>query len=66
MLTDNKLRNIATAVAISFNTNFLVAYFTHSRLFHNNSVVSLVFLMGRLIKKTTSLKGKVNKGRYSS
>lgn len=65
MLTDNKLRNTATAFAIFFNTNFHVAYFTHSRLFHNNSVVSLVFPMGRLKKKTTSLKGKVNKGRYS-
>lgn len=64
MLTDNKLRNTATAVAKFFNTNFLVAYLTHSRLFHNNSVVSLVFPMGRL-KKTTSLKGKVIKGRYS-
>lgn len=51
MLTDNKLRNTATAFAIFFNTNFHVAYFTPSRLFHNNSVVSLVFPMGRLKKK---------------
>lgn len=51
MLTDNKLRNTATAFAIFFNTNFHVAYFTPSRLFHNNSAVSLVFPMGRLKKK---------------
>lgn len=52
MLTDNKLRNTATAVAIFFNTNFHVAYFTHSGLFHNNTVVFfLVFPMGKLKKQ---------------
>lgn len=50
MLTDDKLRNTATAVAIFFNTNFHVAYFTPSRLFHNNTVVFLVFPKGRLKK----------------
>lgn len=50
MLTDNKLRNTATAVAIFFNSNFHVAYFTPSRLFHNNSVVIYFFRWADLKK----------------